>query len=174
MCGLPKQSMRSMTVPPKKKTKEINMSFADFRISKITFDVIPTEKDKKKTQVKKYYDFEILTTYAYTKENRELISYVIARQKTKNAPFFIEVQGAGRFIFEKNPDEKILHQMSNVNCPSIIFPYIRETIADITRRAGFPPVHLHPVNFMKPPQHPSLLSPKSAKLESLTKTNKTQ
>jgi preprotein translocase subunit SecB len=31
----------------------------------------------------------------------------------------------------------------------IISPYIRETIADLTRSAGFPPLHLNPINFVE-------------------------
>jgi len=29
----------------------------------------------------------------------------------------------------------------------VLFPYVRETIADATLRAGYPPVHLQPINF---------------------------
>jgi preprotein translocase subunit SecB len=32
-------------------------------------------------------------------------------------------------------------------CPNVLFPYARETIADAVIRAGFPPVHLAPINF---------------------------
>jgi preprotein translocase subunit SecB len=34
-----------------------------------------------------------------------------------------------------------------VHCPIVLFPYVRETIADAVSRAGFPPVHLAPINF---------------------------
>ena len=34
-----------------------------------------------------------------------------------------------------------------VHCPTVLFPYIRETLADAVTRAGFPPVHLAPINF---------------------------
>jgi len=34
-----------------------------------------------------------------------------------------------------------------IHCPNVLFPYIRETIADAITRAGFPPVHLDPINF---------------------------
>jgi preprotein translocase subunit SecB len=29
----------------------------------------------------------------------------------------------------------------------VLFPYARETVADATMRAGFPPVQLAPINF---------------------------
>jgi preprotein translocase subunit SecB len=34
-----------------------------------------------------------------------------------------------------------------MHCPTVLFPYARETVADATMRAGFPPVHLAPINF---------------------------
>jgi preprotein translocase subunit SecB len=34
-----------------------------------------------------------------------------------------------------------------IHCPTVLFPYARETVADATMRAGFPPVHLAPINF---------------------------
>jgi preprotein translocase subunit SecB len=34
-----------------------------------------------------------------------------------------------------------------VHCPTVLFPYAREAVADATMRAGFPPVQLAPINF---------------------------
>jgi preprotein translocase subunit SecB len=35
----------------------------------------------------------------------------------------------------------------SVACPQIVYPYLRGNVADITNRAGFPPVHLAEINF---------------------------
>jgi preprotein translocase subunit SecB len=34
-----------------------------------------------------------------------------------------------------------------INCPNVLFPYLRETLADAVGRAGLPTVHLAPINF---------------------------
>jgi preprotein translocase subunit SecB len=34
-----------------------------------------------------------------------------------------------------------------VTCPTILLPYLRETVSDLSVRAGFPPVFLAPMNF---------------------------
>jgi preprotein translocase subunit SecB len=34
-----------------------------------------------------------------------------------------------------------------IHCPAVLFPYARETVANATMHAGFPPVHLAPINF---------------------------
>lgn len=46
------------------------------------------------------------------------------------------------------PDEKLRDQFFYINCPAILFPFARETIADMTRRGGFAPLCLPPVNFI--------------------------
>jgi preprotein translocase subunit SecB len=60
--------------------------------------------------------------------------------------FLVEASQAGVFgIRGVSPDQ--LQPLLAVHCPAVLFPYARETIADATMRAGFPPVHLAPINF---------------------------
>jgi preprotein translocase subunit SecB len=60
--------------------------------------------------------------------------------------FLVEASQAG--IFEiRNVPEPDLDPILGVACANILFPYARETIADLISRAGFPPIHLAPVNF---------------------------
>jgi len=40
-----------------------------------------------------------------------------------------------------------LDPLLSVGCPTILFPYLRETISDLVIRGGFPPVLLSPVSF---------------------------
>lgn len=61
--------------------------------------------------------------------------------------FLIEVQQGG--IFHINmPDEETLKHQIGVICPSILFPYVRETIDTLANKGSFPPVLLPPVNFL--------------------------
>lgn len=73
----------------------------------------------------------------------------LSNDENVNVPFAFKIIVCGVFEFDKKPDEKTLIQFKDINCPAIIFPYLRETIADIVRRAGFPPLHLPPVNFIE-------------------------
>lgn len=66
----------------------------------------------------------------------------------ENTPFSFAVDAVGRFIFKEEPPAEELGKIARVNCAAMIFPYLRETIADLTRRAGVPPLHLQPVNFV--------------------------
>jgi len=58
----------------------------------------------------------------------------------------IEAAQAGVFAVRGVPPNQ-LQQVLAIHCPTVLFPYARETIADATMRAGFPPVHLAPINF---------------------------
>ena len=60
--------------------------------------------------------------------------------------FLIEASQAGIFTIKNIPAEHLQPVMA-VNCPNVLFPYVRETIADAVTKAGFPPVHLAPINF---------------------------
>lgn len=71
-------------------------------------------------------------------------------------PFFFDITAQGFFVFSEKPEPKILEQLKTINCPAIIFPYLREAIADLTRRAGFPALHLPSVNFVKLNQNNSM------------------
>lgn len=58
----------------------------------------------------------------------------------------LEVVYAGAFRIENAPPEA-LEPMLYVNCPSLIFPFLRRIVADVTREGGFPPLLLDPVDF---------------------------
>lgn len=60
--------------------------------------------------------------------------------------FLVETSQAGVFTIRGVPPDQLQPVMA-INCPNVLFPYARETIADATMRAGFPPVQLAPINF---------------------------
>lgn len=60
--------------------------------------------------------------------------------------FLVEVKQAGIFRIENIPEQD-LDPILSVACPNILFPFVREVVADAVNRAGFPPVLLAPVNF---------------------------
>jgi preprotein translocase subunit SecB len=70
---------------------------------------------------------------------------VTARAGDKTV-FLIEAAQAGIFgIRGVGADQ--LPPVLAIHCPTVLFPFARETVADATMRAGFPPVQLAPINF---------------------------
>lgn len=60
--------------------------------------------------------------------------------------FLVEAKQAGIFQIRNVPNAE-LEPLLAVVCPNILFPYLRETVSDVTVRAGFAPVLLNPINF---------------------------
>ena len=57
-----------------------------------------------------------------------------------------EARQAGIFEMKNLPAEALQH-LANVNCPAIVYPYLRANLADIITRTGLPPVHMPEVSF---------------------------
>lgn len=61
--------------------------------------------------------------------------------------FLIEVVQAGIFHMQNIPADQLI-LLQNIECPNILYPYLREKISSLTISAGFlSPVVLPPLNF---------------------------
>jgi preprotein translocase subunit SecB len=58
----------------------------------------------------------------------------------------LELAYAGMFQVENLP-EPALEQFLLIDCPALLFPFVRRLVADLTREGGFPPLMLDPINF---------------------------
>ncbi len=58
----------------------------------------------------------------------------------------LELVYAGMFAIKGLPKEAV-EPFLLINCPSILFPFLRRMVADITREGGFPPLLLDPIDF---------------------------
>lgn len=74
-----------------------------------------------------------------------LIVTVTARQG-ENTVFLVEAAQAGLFQIRDIP-EADLQPILGIHCPTILFPYARETISSAIGRAGYPAVLLNPISF---------------------------
>ena len=60
--------------------------------------------------------------------------------------FLAEAVQAGIFALRGIPPEE-LPAVLGIACPTVVYPYLRETISDLVTRGGFPPVQLAPLSF---------------------------
>ena len=75
-----------------------------------------------------------------------VLTLTVTARSGDQTVFLVEASQAGVFgIRGVSPDQ--VQPVLAIHCPAVLFPYARETIADATMRAGFPPVHLAPINF---------------------------
>jgi preprotein translocase subunit SecB len=74
------------------------------------------------------------------------VSATVTAKAGERTLFLAEAVQAGIFSVRNVPPEEI-EPLLNIGCPTIVFPYLRETISDLISRGGFPPVLLNPVSF---------------------------
>jgi preprotein translocase subunit SecB len=58
----------------------------------------------------------------------------------------LEVVYAGLFKVQNLPPQA-LEPFLLINCPTILFPFLRRLVADVSREGGFPPLLLDPFDF---------------------------
>tara|TARA_Y100000589_G_scaffold158536_1_gene150909 strand:- start:1946 stop:2434 length:489 start_codon:yes stop_codon:yes gene_type:complete len=69
-------------------------------------------------------------------------------KNTNNMLFVLELDYGGVFQIENIPDDQ-LHPYLLIECPRILFPFLRRIVSDITRDGGFPPLNLENIDFLK-------------------------
>lgn len=90
--------------------------------------------DAKKRTVEN--QFEVMTKFKVT-----------SKAKDSGAELFIlELEYSGIFQIEGLPDEQ-MHPFLLIECPRMLFPFVRRIVSDVTRDGGFPPVNLDVVDF---------------------------
>jgi preprotein translocase subunit SecB len=62
--------------------------------------------------------------------------------------FVMELDYVGVFHVENVPEDQ-LHPFLLIECPRMIFPFIRRIVSDVTRDGGFPPLNLENINFVQ-------------------------
>lgn len=125
--------------------EDYTFQFIDYRLISLSFNL--------KGEVnKKSEDIEINPSFKINREfdKKDLKIFLEISMDNGDLPFEFNVSIGGLFKFSRDIGniEKI-DEIANINCAAILFPFLRETVADLTRRAGFPPLLLPPVNFCK-------------------------
>jgi len=75
-----------------------------------------------------------------------VITVTVTAKAGDKTMFLAEAAQAGIFALRGVPQDD-LEPLLAVACPTILYPYARETISDLVGRGGFPPVLLAPVSF---------------------------
>ena len=80
----------------------------------------------------------------------EVIMKLNVTSKNKDSAdvlFVLEMEYGGLFHIENVPDEQ-LHPFLLIECPRMLFPFLRRIVSDITRDGGYPPVNLDNIDFV--------------------------
>ncbi len=75
-----------------------------------------------------------------------VLKVTVTADLEKKTVYLVEVQQAG--IFElKGCSKEEIEPLLNTYCPQILFPFVREAIADMVGKGGFPQLMLKPMDF---------------------------
>lgn len=83
------------------------------------------------------HQFEVIQKFRVTSKNR-------ANDETL---FLLEIDYGGVFHIEGVPDEQ-MHPFLLIECPRLLFPFIRRIISDVTRDGGFPALNIDTVDYL--------------------------
>ncbi|MEJ2518430.1 MAG: protein-export chaperone SecB [Methyloceanibacter sp.] len=77
----------------------------------------------------------------------ETVVHLEAHAKSDDVVIYnVELDYGGLFRI-KNVPENMMQPVLFVDCPTLLFPFLRRVIADIVRDGGFPPLMLDPIDF---------------------------
>lgn len=83
------------------------------------------------------HQYEVISKFRVTSTN-----------KGDNSTMFLaELDYGGVFHIEGVPEDQ-LHPFLMIECPRMLFPFVRRIISDLTRDGGFPPFNMDPVDFV--------------------------
>ena len=81
--------------------------------------------------------YEVITKYKVTSKNKV----------NSDVLFVLELEYGSTFHIEGVGEEQ-LHPFLLIECPRLMFPFVRRIISDVTRDGGFPPLNVDTVDFM--------------------------
>ena len=80
----------------------------------------------------------------------ELITKLKITSKNKGSDdmlFVMELEYGGIFLIENLPEDQ-MHPYLLIECPRMMFPFVRRVVSDVTRDGGFPPLNLDNIDFI--------------------------
>ena len=83
------------------------------------------------------HQFDIVTKFKVTSKNKV----------NGDTLFLLEVDYGGIFHVEGVPEDQ-MHPFLLIECPRLLFPFVRRIISDVTRDGGFPPLNIDTVDFL--------------------------
>lgn len=76
-----------------------------------------------------------------------LIEVISNIEQTKESIFKVVLEYSGIFKLEGDLTEEYRDEILLVNCVSLLFPFARQKMADVTLSGGYQPVMLDPIDF---------------------------
>jgi preprotein translocase subunit SecB len=80
-------------------------------------------------------------------QHQVLLSVTVTAKLDQDVAFLAEVQQAGIFLIKGVTDGNERKRVLGTECLTILFPFARESVAELVQRGGFPQLLLQPTDF---------------------------
>ncbi len=84
------------------------------------------------------HQYEVVTKFSATSKNKS----------SGENLFLLELEYGGIFHIENVPDNQ-MHPFLMIECPRLLFPFVRRIVSDMTRDGGFPALNLDTIDFVQ-------------------------
>jgi len=75
-----------------------------------------------------------------------IIKMRVTAQQEEKTLFLLEIAYGGIFVMDKVPEE-VLQPYLLIECPRLLFPFMRRIVSDIVSDGGLPPLMIEPIDF---------------------------
>lgn len=82
--------------------------------------------------------YEVISKFNITSKNKD----------SEDVLFALELEYGGMFQIDNISDDQ-LHPFLMIECPRMLFPFVRRIVSDVTRDGGFPPLNLDNIDFVQ-------------------------
>jgi preprotein translocase subunit SecB len=80
-------------------------------------------------------------------QHQVLLSVTVTAKLDQDVAFLAEVQQAGIFLLKGIAETTERQRVLGTDCPAVLFPFARESVAELVQRGGFPQLLLQPIDF---------------------------
>ncbi|MBU0463568.1 MAG: protein-export chaperone SecB [Proteobacteria bacterium] len=123
-----------------------NFKFISFKIVRLNYS---QNQSFKNDSVTKSLEISPNFNVAYKRKESTLFVDLSIKFDGPKIPFSLQIVMNGLFELGYDISDEEIDQLANINLAAILFPFLREVVADITIKAGFAPLLLPPINFVE-------------------------
>ena len=135
----------------KKQENSANMQVLGHFIKDLSFENVAA-RDSKQSAGTPNIDVKLNLDASKRTQQNQYNSSIKVTVTSKDAEtdeniFLLELDYGGIFKIENIPDDQ-LHPFLMIECPRMLFPFVRRVVHDITRDGGYPPLNLDTIDFL--------------------------
>ena len=130
---------------------DYGLRFHNFEVKKIIFDRIENQKDFKCTV---NIELNVRDIFSKVKKVEKIKKsffqtvFIVSITSTNQKKYLnLQVEVSGLFELFGEIEEQIVENFKNLSAPSIVYPFIRAFISNLTLQAGINPINIPTVNF---------------------------